>query len=240
MSNNTDNEKRELLTLEFTDFAEFEATIAAKMVNTHSIAKLINERLQPLFADYRGSYVAPMANGSGVSITLIFNQLSLEQVNNLGPDEFVAFRSTDTGRGNGSIAERSKILLNGMRNGRKFQITDDAANALGVLFRDPKKINWANASGERYEQNGIMTSSCNYIQGLDINRVLEMIYGSKNDDGDKIYYQAAIMSPIGNPQMARINNWLMRVDMMTSSSTQEMCQEAGVISLGDSNCVTGY
>lgn len=230
--------KRDLLTLEIQEFADFEGTITSKMINTHNLAKLINERLQPVFDDYRGSFISPMPNGAGIGITLIFNQLQPQQITE---ESVLAFKSTESARGaGGNIAERSRVLFNSIYNGRKFQITDDAAHALGVLFRDPAKINWNSASGERYNRNGMGQGSCNYINGLDINKVLEMIYGSRNDDGVKIFYRAQITSPIGNNGMQQVNNWLMRIDMMTEESGAEMCQEAGVVSLGDNNCVVGY
>ena len=232
----TNEEKKEPLTLQFEEFDEFEGTIVSKIINTHSLAKKVNARLSGIFKDYRGCYIQPIPTGGGISVTLVFNQLPLSDVHE---DDIVAFKCIEAARGTGSIAERSRILTNGMRNGRKFQITDDAANAIGALFRDPARINWNNASGEKYDQNGMMRDGSNFITGLDINKVLEMIYGSKNENGDIIYYNMDVMGPISSPQMAVVNNWVVRVDMMTNKSRDDMCAEAGFITLGNYNCVTG-
>ena len=236
MSNEEKKEQKGLLKLEFTEFDEFDGTIASKIINTHSLAKKVNARLGVIFKDYRGCYIQPTPTGGGISVTLIFNQLSPAEI---GEDDILAFRSIESNRGHGTIAERSRTITNGMRNGRRFQITDDGANALGQLFRDPARINWNNASGEKYDQNGMFREGSNFVTGLDINKVLEMIYGSKNENGDIIYYNLGIMGPVSTPQMAMINNWVARVDMMTNKSMEDMCSEAGFVTLGQYNCVTG-
>ena len=66
---------------------------------------------------------------------------------------------------------------------------------------------------------------------------MELIYGSKNDDGSKIYYNAIIMQPVINTMSVRPNNWTIQLEMMTDSSVQDMCNEVGYVSLGQYNCV---
>ena len=82
-----------------------------------------------------------------------------------------------------------------------------------------------------------MQDGRNIVAGIDFNRCMELVFGSKNDDGSKIYYNALVMQPVANINAVRPNNWIIQLEMMTDTSVQEMCEEVGYVSLGQYNCV---
>ena len=240
-TNTTEEQKREPYTFDWTKFEPFLATIAQRIITTEQLAKLLNARLKPAYQDYRGCFIEPAQNGA-ISVTLLFNQLSADKIVQYDdPDDRVgvAFMPVEALRAGGSnIAERSRALSNEMNSGRRFQLTQDAKDGLGrFISNDPKKINWKNISGEGYQKQGWSQEGYCYIKGMDIIKVLEIIFGSKNEAGDKIYYKPTIVSPVSNTQMVRPNNWVMSIQMMTDGSTRDLCTSMGIVSTGLFNCV---
>jgi hypothetical protein len=235
MSEKEKKETREKYSLDVTEFEPFNGTKTIRVVTTHNLAKMLNERIKPAFADYRGCYIEPMPNGQGLAVTFSFNQVPHSD------DEDVAygFDSVESKRGSGSIAERVQNIYSELNNGRKWQISQDAIDVFENLFqvRDTKKIQWDKVTSEVYERNGMFQEGHCVIYGVDFNKCMELIFGAKNDDGSKIYYNGIIMQPVVNTQMVRPNNWTLQLEMMTDASVQELCNEVGYVSLGQYNCV---
>ena len=138
-----------------------------------------------------------------------------------------------------NIAERNRALSNELNNGRKYRISQDAKDALGDLISaNPNKINWNNISGEQFQRQGWTQDGYCYIKGIDIVRVLEIIYGSRDKDTkSRIYYNPMITAPVSNVNLARPNNWTMNIQFMTEESMKSMCEEVGYVSTGMFNCV---
>lgn len=226
-------EERAKYSLDVTKFEPFNGSKVIRVITTQNLAKKLNKRIKPAFADYRGCYIEPTPNGQGLSVTLTFNQVPHVD------GEVYAFESIESKRGEGTIAERSMYLYNEFNNGRKYRITQDAIDVFEKLFavRDPAKINWSNVTSEVYEHNGMFQEGRCIIYGVDFNRCIELIFGSKDDDGSKIYYNGLVMQPVANQQMVRPNNWTLQLEMMTDASVQDLCDEVGYVSLGQYNCV---
>ena len=233
MANENNNKEREKYSLNVTEFEPFNATKVVRVITTQNLAKLLNERIKPAFADYRGCFIEPLPNGQGLSVTLTFNQVQHEEGN------AYAFESIESQRGQGDIASRAAHLYSEFSNGRKWKITQDGIDILEGLMAtyDPKKINCDRVTSEAYEGNGFVHDGRNIVNGLDFNRCMELIFGSKNEDGSKIYYNPIIMQPVINTMAVRPNNWTIQLEMMTDSSVQDMCNEVGYVSLGQYNCV---
>lgn len=241
--NNQNNEaaKEERLPykLEYTKFENFAPTKAEKITTTQHIARLLNERLKPAFQDYRGCFIEPAQNG-GISVSLFFNQLSVDKIDKSDDAVAVAFMPIEALRTVGTnIAERNRALSNELNNGRKYRISQDAKDALGdFISANPNKINWNNISGEQFQRQGWTQDGYCYIKGIDIVRVLEIIYGSRDKDTkSRIYYNPMITAPVSNVNLARPNNWTMNIQFMTEESMKSMCEEVGYVSTGMFNCV---
>ena len=117
MANENNNKEREKYSLNVTEFEPFNATKAARVITTQNLAILLNERIKPAFADYRGCFIEPLPNGQGLSVTLTFNQVQHEEGN------AYAFESIESQRGQGDIASRAAHLYSEFSNGRKWKIT---------------------------------------------------------------------------------------------------------------------
>lgn len=243
--NNNENKKQDAsYKLEYTSFEDFNPTMEQKTTTTHHIASLLNARLKPAFQDYHGCFIEPIraANGGTIlAVTLTFDQLSENQIKHSeDPDMEIAcgFRSISELKGAGTnIAERNRALTNELTDGRRFDITPEAKSALGDLIsRDPKKINWKNITGENYESQGWTRKGYCYVRGIDFNRVLEIIFGSKEGDS-RISYNAFVSGAVSNSNLMKPNNWILNIQRMTDESAKEMCASVGYISTGTFNCV---
>ena len=246
MSNNeNNNQEKKSYKLEYTSFEEFNPTMEQKTTTTQEVGNLLNARLKPAFQDYRGCFIEPVraANGIGtvLAVTLIFNQLSENQIkhsDNPDMDIAVAFMPVGARKGvSTNIAERSRALSNELNDGRKYYITDEAKDALGDLIaKDPSKINWKAISGEQVENQGWARQGYCYVRGIDFNRVLEIIYGSK-EDGSRISYNAYVSGAVSGINTMKPNNWILNIQKMTDESTKEMCSSVGYVSTGMFNCI---
>ena len=237
--NNETKNKEVEYKLRFSEYEPFAPTKAEKITTTQHIAKMLNQRLKQAFQDYRGCFVEPAQNGA-ISVTLIFNQLSADKIDNTEDAIAAAFLPVESLRTTGSnIAERSRALANEINNGRKYRISDEAKSAFGELIAaDPSKINWNNVSGEGYQKQGWAQEGYCYIKNIDIIKVLEIIFGSRDKDTDaKIYYNPVVLAPVSNVNLARPNNWTVNIQFMTDESMKDMCEEVGFVSTGMFNCV---
>lgn len=232
MSQNQENTK-ELLTIEPTEFEPFDPNIATRLRTTFNLAKLLNARLKPIFQDYYGSFIEPTPNGVGLAVSLQFRQIPANKVDENRPIAFTTLQGD-----NSTLSQRVNNVRNSYSSGKKFFITDDAKNALKILFQNPDKVNWNNVTTEKMENMGTFRESKSVIVGLDFQRVCEYIFGSNSQEAGKLFYNANIVSPVATPNMVRPNNWIVSLQMMTQKSTEEMCSELGLISTGSFNCVT--
>lgn len=232
MSQNQENTK-ELLTIEPTEFEPFDPNIATRLRTTFNLAKLLNARLKPIFQDYYGSFIEPTPNGAGLAVSLQFRQIPANKVDENRPIAFTTLQGD-----NNTLSQRVNNVRNSYSSGKKFFITDDAKNALKILFQNPDKVNWNNVTTEKMENMGTFRESKSVIVGLDFQRVCEYIFGSNSQEAGKLFYNANIVSPVATPNMVRPNNWIVSLQMMTQKSTEEMCSELGLISTGSFNCVT--
>lgn len=227
------NQEKELLTIEPEEFEPFDPNIATRLRTTFNLAKLLNARLKPIFQDYYGSFIEPTPNGAGLAVSLQFNQIPAGKVDENKPIAFTTLAGE-----NNTLSERINNVRNSYSSGKKYFITDDAKNALKILFQNPDKINWNTVTTEKINNMGTFRESKSVIVGLDFQRVCEFIFGSNSQEAGKLFYNATIVSPVATPNMVRPNNWIVSLQMMTQKSTEEMCSELGLVSTGSLNCVT--
>ena len=236
---NTETKEQKGYKLNYLEFERFAPTKAEKIITTQRLAKMLNARLKPAFQDYRGSFIEPLQNGA-ISVTLLFNQLSTDKIDTSEDAPAVAFLPAESLRATGkNIAERNRALANEMNNGRKYHISDEAKSAFEDLIAgNPNKINWNNIAGENYQKQGWTQEGYCYIKGIDIIKVLEIIYGSKDmDTGAKSYYYPVIVNSVPGPNPARPTNWTMNIQFMSDNSVKDICDEFGYSSTGLFNCV---
>lgn len=223
---------------------KLETTFETAYMSTSELEKIINRAFTMIFSDYHGCVVTPEGvtpgRNSNVKVDLYFQpknpgMYSEEEA------ERRAFVTIDGIGANGRMTTDDLVMTTtaGFRqNNKNFMLTSYASEILYDFLNvsDKKNINPfrpASYGDHVTEAPNIINNNrvivCN-IDCVDINKILEFVYGSKTESGSKIYYLVTAISPIttGVVPAGTPANWLISIAQMSAEQLSEITKLVGV------------
>lgn len=231
---------------------------------TTELSYQINETFKPMFSDWYGCEVTPVEgvgpNGrGGIMINFVFKAAA-------GSDDrrvFVPIADAKEKTSN-SLADKMMAMnyMNRTKN-KNMQLTPYGAEMLydlftphlrarnnnnnGVSIKRPESFNQYIAETHEQVQNGFglpyaSTIYCT-VGGLSVDRILDIVFGDKAEDGDK-YIRAVIpMYPVGGvqPGMPSLKgNWVIDIETLKYNKYNEDLAKAGRLPMnGAISAITG-
>jgi len=260
MSNTTENKKP--LLLEITNPEKFEKLASTTMETTQRLAKRINKLFSSAFVDYHGSVVYCTSGNGNVGMNQQFMvEIHFKPVaaGSVSPNEqrVRAFKPIEENAAAGNdIVAGLKSIYGSMRTSAKFELTSEAAQILSEFMLpgvdngkpvDPWKPSSYNGVKAEYVDSPMYGNSpiMVRISGLDLNKLIRKIYGTKSESGTKVDYGVIPYGPvtpnINNQMVQNAANWRVMVMQIDADKTLDLASEFGIIPAGNgANIVTGY
>ena len=228
--------KKEKLSFHVTQALPFENLIQTMYSDSSAFCnEAINPLMRMVFNDYYGSKIE-VAQNKSIITSLYFAENNIKDEGKTNAIERVI--TSDSLR---DIDNRIKMVNNTIGSKsyqNQFKLTQDGKDILEDIVpsgvrQSNGKINWGAITSEGILKNTFgMNNDVIYIQVVvDINKIIPLIYGSK--DGDDTYqYMVTIGNPI-NPQTTYgcniiVKQWQMFVMKLSSNATRKIAQQYGI------------
>lgn len=223
--------------------SQFIGNVVGKLMTSSDLSRMIAKVFNAITPCCRGVKITPMPNGQ------LTASISFEYVNeNDIPSNMVSFvKNMSKERSTITIVE----AINGVRESmHNYELTDDAKGILRKLiptnvngkpvFRNVKK----EGAKESYEPVWDMVSYDSVYEAdpfrrkfngivyvtLDLRRVLTMIYGTMNEEGDRLQYDAVAVRPIQMTGPSQyVSAWLINISQFNSSEIQKIAEKTNII-----------
>lgn len=221
---NQQNTQEEPLRIEVTP-AKFDGLIKSKVITTIGLGKLVWNLFKPVFPDYEGCVIVPDQHGQ-LQLTLYFKDKGKLSDPNLVKAVTPIGASQD--RTNTALERISSLNLRLSAN--KFELTKDAKEILSEFYwiRNNGKVNWKQVVSEVKSQDYNGYSVHLKVTGLDINRILRKIYGSKVD-GNRVDYQLSIIRAVSSDMSGTLQNYLISIQQLDIKEVESLAREVGAI-----------
>ena len=239
MSMSKEDEKK-LLHIVNDNPLKFETIISKMTTTTTKLAMAINEVFHDMFSDYYGSDVKFANNGPNtgtLTVSLVFKAIPVVEGDT--KRAFLPIREKKTTT-NDTVNRMMMINTMNSSRHRTMEITPygmelmyDLMNSQSRKGVNPKNpASFMAITGEMTEQTG-MYSTVNNVYctmiGLDLYRILDVVYGAKDKTEGRYIYKVNPMKPImmmpGTPAVGQ--NWVIEIERMTTAAFDKLAREIG-------------
>lgn len=240
-NNNQQQENNDQSRLVVTQPVPFPALFEVMYTDNEELPTYINGLFRPLFYDYYGSKLEIIQN-KHLHLTAFFVE-SRPEGNKLPAIERILDRRAESG-----IADARIQTLNHMSSFGKtklFKLTKHAEQILGQLVppnfvnQFKKTVDWNKVTTENsiMLMNGTSQSVPAVQVVLDINKVLQHIYGGISDEKEQMQYMVVVknpINPVSTPAGAISNKWQLFITRVNTAEAQAIASQFGFV-IGSNN-----
>lgn len=217
-------------TLDVVEHPEFKGDMKTNIVTSIEMADIVSSLFAPAFPDYYGCRIC-VNNGSDpiVSPTLPYGALYVDlffKDNGPAPEGIkknIVPRGSNN-EGKTDIGSRF-ARVNGSNNARAYEVSKTTYEMLEEFVRSNGRIRWQDRTTEIsspmsiYGKDEVVVR----IAGLDLNRVITKIYGSKTEDG-RYEYQATVSTMIPN----KTQEFILQVVQLDLATVRDLQNKLGI------------
>jgi len=226
-------EKKEVFKINLDTPVSFDPVADVTITSTNEIAKLINDLLKGVFKDYYGCNVdcvfMPDRQIWAVMPRLYFHVLPKEEYEKGG---ITAFRPLGSGNSNDMVERVQKLSQTTAVNGVKVTMTEEAKGIMEDFVilphgvNDASKFNW----NEAYATLPSGTETFIYMYKLDIIKFIKKLFGEKDENGSKLYYQVTPVYSInsGMQSYKQNTNWNINILRINDENQKKSAQVVGL------------
>lgn len=205
----TTEEKKEKVPakVEVVEKLTFDPNVKVCFINTIELASIVDDLFGPAMRDYVGCKIRindgslKVPEASWIPYGKLYVSLYFKDCSNTTkkyPINNVIVRSA----GQKGSKFNSLVMMYGMNSGRMFDITPETYEALEKYrFMQERKVNWNHLTSETWTNFGYYGSTNSEIvaciTGLDLERIINEVYGDRTDDGI-FQYQAVPVQFVAN------------------------------------------
>lgn len=250
------NETKKPMQLEVTAFENFDTLAKLTVEETMKLAKRVNKLFTSAFVDYHGS-VIHFVPGQGNTmpwqqfiVELHFKPITAGSVP-ANETRVRAFKPIEENKGD-DLVSGLKNIYGTMRTSARFQLTAEAAQILSEFMIpgtniDPWKPETFNQFKAEYQDQVLYGQSPAMIKitGLSLIALVRKIYGTKNEEGQRVEYGVSPMGPVSNnannPMVQSTANWRVQILQVVEGKAYEVASSMGLVPAGGGGAiVTGF
>ena len=246
-------------TLDIDSDIEFNATSESLLTTTDELCQMINQVFHQVFSDYYGSNVI-VNNNASLSVNLVFKPNSLPDA---GSDEMPkkcittlvnTIKKTDSEIVNDILGNNAHRDMEIQKNNNFIFTKAGGGIIYGLLAKqiaqgvNPKNLMDMKKKimNEVYENQRVAwnkSESTIYVRvyGLDIYKILSLIFGRRTEDGSRLFYNTNIKRPLVNTVPSpNGTNYILEIQKMSENSFVAAMNKMGMgPSHGSIQVVTG-
>ena len=206
VENNSTPQQDEKYKIEVASHEPFDAIMSAKYINSSALCKLVSDLFKASFADCYGSTFDPIPGSQNYTISLYFDH------DNHGDSIVAVSKEDNTDTTVNSTLRRTRSFSRRLLDGDHYNVTKEAIEALTPFMYGPNifghiyknnnrhsfnnEINWKNVISETADSSygyGGIPRQLTKISFLDPDKLIEAIFGSVSDEGEKFVYTSRIL-----------------------------------------------
>lgn len=248
---NDKNDKQLLHIVNNTPIKE-DYTVKKSLTTTTKLSMQINEVFGPLFTDWYGSEVIPDSNGN-LMVNFVFRAIAVPQNEELKKKmAFLPLSKMQEKTSNRTLDRIMSINMINSTNNQTMGLTQYGAEmAYDVMLNgnrnkvnpnNPESFRKQNLIGEIAENVGFGGMQQNIycvISGIDIYKVLNVVFGTNDENGDRVIRNAVPIRPVTAFNTGR-NNFIMEIETMSTKKYNETMVEIGASPMpGAITAITG-
>lgn len=237
--NNTNNTARQKFEIELDENMQFPSIADTAYMTSAELCKVTSELFRSVFADYEGCQFD--VQGPEATISLLFNHGDYSN-----SDIPVACELASSSKSGAVVIDRIRRMDSLRQNGDRYYLTEDGMDAISELLTERLynngKPNWKNIVSEYQDKSNSYGGYYGYqqapvytkVSGISIKRLCGLLFGIKDEAGQKFDYDIKIASALnpgfGNPSNAiyimhiskvsveELNNLLAKVGLTNNAS----------------------
>lgn len=233
------SKERETLKIRVDQPESFGNVLETEYITSRKLADKVNALFVGVFADYYGCVIQPNNDFPGmIDVKLYFRPSEGLQAG----DKYIAFQKCGAVNRSSSIIERLNGIDSRFRSSEAFEITQDACELLHQFYANNGKLKMEPADYKRNKLVTEVTEVQNYnrfildvVVGIDINKLVSILYGRKNSAGESVDYMVSPVRPIGNVALANSTssmNWILSIARVSKPQIDKISAELGLLTSG--------
>lgn len=233
MAENQTQEARKPFKVEIEDHYDFKAIASGMYITSNEFCKMVSDLMKSIFADYEGCTFDINNNGVEPTIGLVFNHGDYS-----GSDPPVCCERSGAKPVGSTIIDRGRSRDQYNRNGDRFFLTEDGQDFVKTLiskryFNNNGGIDFKRVVNEFVDRGPVNTSFSQQanqytkVNWIDIKRLCALLFGTDEENGDRVEYDFHICAPIQSPYSAA-NNYVVKIDKISAKELTNFCNKIGV------------
>ena len=238
MSNQEKETKREKFQIVVEHHADFPSIAKTAYISSNDFCKTVSDLFKSVFADFEGCIFEATNNGEP-TISLLFNHGKYEK------DDICACELAGTKASGSTVIDRSRRRDIQLLEGDRYYLTEDGKDAIMSLLTSRAfnngNPNWRTIVSE-YQDRSI-SNMYNYgpvtqytkVSNISLQRLCGLIFGDKDDDGDRIEYTTNIAStfaPAGIQYSGMSANYVLSVTAVSAKEVAKIYEKLGFGGMG--------
>lgn len=237
MSNQNEETKREKFKIEVESPLDFPSIAKTAYVSSNDFCKTVSELFKGVFADFEGC-IFDATNGEP-TVSLMFNHGKYDD------DAICACELAGAKASGSSIIDRTRNRDRQLAEGDRYYLTEDGKDAILSLLTarafNNGNPNWRTIVSEWQDRsisnmyNYGATTQYTKVSNISLQRLCGLIYGDKDEDGDRIEYSVNIASPLtpaGLQQNGMVMNFVLTVTAVSAKEVAKIYERLGFGGMG--------
>lgn len=235
-----ETKKREPYRINFTERPTLDFVGKQGFISSIKLGSIIGEVFGHAFADFEGCRFEPGQNGEP-TYSLLFNH------NSYDAKAVVGVSRNESASTNSRTIDRLRAIDRNNRDGDKYYPTEDLKDiVIGLLTSrafNNGKPNWGQIVTEYVDRN--MSNYYNMqhqpqytkVNFIDISRLVKLLFGNKDNEGNKVEYIVSIAAPLTPPGYQQMlgqhpNNYMLSISQINANNIAKLYEELGFGSIG--------
>lgn len=238
-NNVTANEqKKETFVIGVAEHETFDHIMDAKYISSAEFCGIVSSVLSQIYADYEGcAFEIAQNNFNTPVIKLFFNHK--DRRNN--PDAvYACSKDTDDQKTKNQTLRSMRSYQNRLLNADKYFLTDEGKDGLSqflidnrAIFKQDGSVNWGKVVTEIADPQAPMGVPMQYTQvsSIDPVRLLELIYGKKDENDVNWIYGIRVMRSIPTYSMMGANvsaNFMLAIERVCEPELTKLANSLGL------------
>ena len=234
-----DNSTRTKFVIEFEEHQPFDGVADCKFITSSELQKLASELFRGVFADFEGCLFEVWNNQNRGGfleshISLLFNHGNY-------PGERVACEIPENKRTGSTAIDFQRRHDHQMRDGDRYYLTADGKDAIESLLTPMRfnhgKIDWKGIVSEWSETNtmmyGVKAPQYTKVSFIDLNNLCRLIFGDKDENGEKVEYQVSIVGAMNAPYPGMMpnmmSNYMLSITRVSEKQIKSLYEKLGFV-----------
>jgi len=231
--------------IEVSSHEPFNYLTKTSYIDSVTLCKKVSDLFKAAYADCYGSTFDVVPGQNAFMISLYFDH------DNHGDDVIAVSRDASTSNERNSTLKRTRSFARRLAEGDRFHITQDGISGLTPFMMDAKDARFIYKKNNKqygapdvvnWDDNRVVSETADSAYGygnapqqltkisyIDLGKIVELIYGAKDENGGKLVYLPRILRKM--PSFAGSigsDNYMLAIDCISDTNIADLANKMGI------------